>query len=144
MAATIGQLARSTGIEIFSLPVKGSTTITIGKGVEQDANGFAIAGTTGGTVALGLYTAIETVDNSAGADGAATVRVAGGNTYVYMEAGGAINFGHTVKFDASADCVATTSAPDTKTLGRYIAHENESLNPTDAADGDIIVVRLGL
>ena len=97
MAATIGQLARSTGIEIFSLPVKGSTTITQGKGVEQDANGFAIAGTTGGTVALGLYTAIETVVNS-GADGDATVRVAGGNTYVYMEAGGAINFGHTVKF----------------------------------------------
>lgn len=137
-------MARSTGIEVISLPVKASTTITQGKCVEADANGFAIAGTTSGTVALGLYCAIETVDNSAGADGALYVRVASGNTYVYMEAGGAINFGHTVKSDASADCVATTSAPDTKTLGRFIAHENESLAPTDAADGDVIIVRLGL
>ena len=54
MAATIGQLARSTGIEIFSLPVKGSTTITIGKGVEQDANGFAIAGTTSGLTTIDI------------------------------------------------------------------------------------------
>ena len=143
MAAAIGQLARSTGIEIISLPVKGSTTITQGKGVEADANGFAIAGTASGTVALGLYIAIETVVNS-GSDGDAFVQVAAGNTFVYCEAGGAINFGHTVKFDANADCVATTSAPDTKTLGRYICHESEENSPTDAADGDVIVVRLGL
>jgi hypothetical protein len=144
MVAQIGSFARSTGIEVISLPVKASTTITRGKGVEQDANGFAIAGTASGTVALGLYCAIETVDNSAGADGAKTVRCASGNSFVYMEAGGAINFGHTVKFDANADCVATTSAPDTKTFGRFIAHENESVTPTDASDGDTIIVRLGL
>ena len=35
MVATIGSLARSTGIEIVSLPVKASaTTITRGLGVE--------------------------------------------------------------------------------------------------------------
>lgn len=145
MAAAIGDLAKSTGIEIRSLPVKGSTTITTGKVVEADANGFAIAGTTSGTVEKGLYIAIETVDNSAGADGAKNVRVAAGNTYVYCEAGGAINFGHTVKSDGSANLVAATGVFAAEVLvGRYIGHENEELTPTDAADGDVIIVRLGL
>ena len=145
MAAAIGDLARSTGIEIRSLPVKASTTITTGKVVEADANGFAIAGTASGTVEKGLYVAVETVDNSSGADGDKTVRVASGNTYVYCEAGGAINFGHTVKCDAAADVVAATGVFAGEVLvGRYIGHENEDTNPTDAADGDVIIVRLGL
>jgi len=145
MAAAIGDLARSTGIEIRSLPVKAATTITTGKVVEADANGFAIAGTTSGTVEKGLYVAVETVDNSSGANGDKTVRVASGNTYVYCEAGGAINFGHTVKSDGDANLVAATGVFAAETLvGRYIGHENEDINPTDAADGDVIIVRLGL
>ena len=144
MAAAIGDLARSTGIEIRSLPVLAATTITTGKVVEADTNGFAKAGTASGTVEKGLYIAVETVDNSAGASGDKTVRVASGNTYVYCEAGGAINFGHTVKSDGAADLVAATGVFGAEVLvGRYIGHENEDINPTDAADGDVIIVRLG-
>jgi len=144
MVATIGSLARSTGIEIVSLPVKASTTITRGLGVEADANGFAILGTTAGIMSRGLYIAVETVDNSTGSDGDKTVRLASGNTYVYAEAGAGINFGHTVKLADDSTCVQSATAPDTKILGRYIAHENEDINPTDAVDGDVIIVRLGL
>mgnify|MGYP000052087208 FL=1 len=147
MAAAIGDLARSTGIEIRTLPVAASTTITTGKVVESDGNGDAIAVTTGGTLEKGLYIAVETVDNSAGSAGDKTVRVASGNTYVYAEAGDAIVVGHTVKSDAAADLVPVTGvfATDQTCVGRYIGHENEEgTGGTDAVDGDVIIVRLGI
>ena len=145
MAAAIGDLARSTGIEIRTLPMAGATSIVTGKVVMANSAGEALNGTTAGTVEKGLYVAVETVDNSAGAAGDKTIRVASGNTYVYCEAGGAINFGHTVKADASADLVAATGVFGAEVLvGRYIGHENEDINPTDAVDGDVIIVRLGL
>ena len=145
MAAAIGDLARSTGIEIRTLPMAGATSIVTGKVVMANSAGEALNGTTAGTVEKGLYIAVETVDNSAGAAGDKTIRVASGNTYVYCEAGGAINFGHTVKSDASADLVAATGVFGAEVLvGRYIGHENEDINPTDAVDGDVIIVRLGL
>ena len=145
MAAAIGDLARSTGIEIKTLPMAGATSIITGKVVMANSAGEALNGTTAGTVEKGLYVAVETVDNSAGAAGDKTIRVASGNTYVYCEAGGAINFGHTVKSDASADLVAATGVFGAEVLvGRYIGHENEDINPTDAVDGDVIIVRLGL
>ena len=145
MAASIGDLARSTGIEIRTLPMAGATSILTGKVVMANSAGEALNGTTAGTVEKGLYIAVETVDNSAGAAGDKTIRVASGNTYVYCEAGGAINFGHTVKADAAADLVAATGVFGAEVLvGRYIGHENEDINPTDAVDGDVIIVRLGL
>ena len=145
MAAAAGDLARSTGIEIRTLPLAGATSITTGKVVMANSAGEALNGTTAGTVEKGLYVAVETVDNSAGAAGDKTIRVASGNTYVYCEAGGAINFGHTVKSDASADLVTATGIFGAEVLvGRYIGHENEDINPTDAVDGDVIIVRLGL
>jgi len=145
MAAAIGDLARSTGIEIRTLPMAGATSILTGKVVMANSAGEALNGTTAGTVEKGLYVAVETVDNSGGAAGDKTIRVASGNTYVYAEAGGAINFGHTVKSDASADLVAATGVFGAEVLvGRYIGHENEDINPTDAVDGDVIIVRLGL
>ena len=145
MAAAIGDLARSTGIEIRTLPMAGATSIVTGKVVMANSAGEALNGTTAGTVEKGLYIAVETVDNSAGAAGDKTIRVASGNTYVYCEAGGAINFGHTVKSDASADLTAATGVFGAEVLvGRYIGHENEDVNPTDAVDGDVIIVRLGL
>ena len=145
MAASIGQLARSTGIEIVSFEVAASTSLTTGKAVALDANGRAVAATNSvGTIARGLFTAIETVDNSSGSAGDKQIRCAIGNTYVYMEAGGAIKVGEAVKADANSDAVAATGILAAEThLGRYIAHENESLNPTDAADGDTVIVRLG-
>ena len=145
MAAAIGDLARSTGIEIRTLPMAGATSIITGKVVMANSAGEALNGTTAGTVEKGLYVAVETVDNSGGAAGDKTIRVASGNTYVYCEAGGAINFGHTVKSDASADLTAATGVFGAEVLvGRYIGHENEDINPTDAVDGDVIIVRLGL
>jgi hypothetical protein len=145
MVAIAGQLARSTGIEIRSLGMKANESITIGQGVQGDANGNAEAGTTAGTIARGLFVAVETVDNTGGSANDLYIRVASGNTYVYTTAGGAIKVGEAVKFDASAEVVAdTTILAGEVAVGRYIAHENEEATPTDAVDGDIVIVRLGL
>ena len=145
MVATIGALARSTGIEIQSFNVASATTLTRGKLVALDASGDAVLATNSvGTIARGLFVAIETVDNSAGSAGDLQVRCAIGNTYVYVEAGGAIKVGEAVKADANSDAVvATTILAAEVHVGRFIAHENESLAPTDAVDGDVIIVRLG-
>ena len=145
MAATIGQLARSTGIEIVSFNVAASTSLTVGKLVALDGSGNAVAATNSvGTIARGLFLAVETVDNSSGSAGDLQIRCAIGNTYVYAEAGGAIKVGEAVKADANSDCVvATTILAAEVHVGRFIAHENESLAPTDAVDGDVIIVRLG-
>ena len=145
MAASIGQLARSTGIEIVSFNVAAATTLTVGKLVALDASGNAVAATNSvGTIARGLFVAVETVDNSAGSAGDLQIRCAIGNTYVYCEAGGAIKVGEAVKADANSDCVVATAILGAEThVGRFIAHENESVSPTDAVDGDVIIVRLG-
>ena len=146
MAATIGQLARSTGIEIVSFNVAAATSLTVGKLVALDASGNAVAATNSvGTIARGLFLAVETVDNSAGSAGDLQVRCAIGNTYVYCESGGAVKVGETVKADANSDAVVATAIFGAEThCGRYIGHENEEATPTDAVDGDVIIVRLGL
>lgn len=145
MVATKGSLARSTGIEVQSFNVAASTSLTAGKAVALDANGRAVAATSSvGTVARGIFIALETVDNSSGSAGDKEIRCAVGNTYVYTEAGGAIKVGEAVKADNGSDCVAATGVFAAEThLGRYIGHENEEKDPTDAADGDTIIVRLG-
>ena len=144
MAASIGQLARSTGIEIVSFDIAAATTLTVGKLVALDASGNAVAATNSvGTIARGLFVAVETQDNSAGSAGDLQIRCAIGNTYVYCEAGGAIKVGEAVKADANSDCVVATAILGAETyVGRFIAHENESVSPTDAVDGDVIIVRL--
>ena len=146
MAATIGQLARSTGIEILSFNVAAATSLTIGKLVALDASGNAVKATNSvGTIARGLFVAVESVDNSGGSAGDLQIRCAVGNTYCYVEAGGAIKVGECVKADTNSDAVVATAILGAEThVGRYVAHENESLAPTDASDGDVIIVRLGL
>ena len=145
MVAVKGTFARSTGIEVQSFGVTASTSITQGKIVEVDANGHVKTGTTSGTVEKGLGVALETVDNSSGSAGAKQCRVAVGNSFVYIESGGSIKVGHAVKCDSAGDAIANTGVFASETLvGRYISHADEILLPTNAVDGDTIIVRLGL
>ncbi len=136
MTATAGQLARSTGIEIQSFNVAASTSITRGQTVALDASGNAVKATNSvGTIARGLFVAIETVDNSSGSAGDLEIRCAVGNTYVYATAGGAIKVGEAVKADSASKVVAATGILAAEThIGRYIGHENEEAEPTDASN----------
>ena len=138
-------MARSTGIEIFTVAVAASTSITRGQTVALDANGRAILATnSAGTIARGLFIAIETKDNSSGSAGDLYIRLASGGTYVYATAGGAIKVGEAVKADANSKVVAATGILAAEThLGRYCGHENEENAPSDAVANDVVIVRLG-
>ena len=160
--AAAGDLARTAGVEVISRLCDG-TGVSKGDACHMTSAGLVEKGTTSGMSAFGFCVALE--------DGAASanVRVAIGNTYVYCTAGEAIVPFEAVDIDATAGRVGVNAEPagaslnaifdDTETqgeidlardyfgkhFGRYIGHQLELVgDPTDAADGDIIIIRLGL
>ncbi len=161
--AVIGDIGKTENIEVIQRGVKANTAITKGDICSFDANGYVRLALTTDWADVGFAVAIETAASTAG-DGGINVRLAVGNTWVYILAGGVIKPGNLVKFGSgvtgdtevlahtfAADVSATVSNVDANNakyafalaIGRYIAHENEEANATDAADEDTILVRLG-
>ena len=160
--AAAGDFAKTTGIEVISRK-SDATGCAKGDVVHFSTAGLAIKGTSSGTQADGYGVALEAV--AANADG----RFAVGNTWVYVIAGEAIIPFNSVDIDATAGRVgsndepadaslntifAETEAQDAidaardyfgKHVGRYMFHQLEEVgDPTDAADGDVIAIRVGL
>ena len=160
--AETGDVARTAGLEVISRK-SDATGCSKGDIVHFDTNGLAVKGTTSGTIADGFGVALE--DVAANGNG----RFAVGNSYVYVTAGAAIVPNQLIAIDATAGRAGPNNEPaaaalnaifsDTeaeaeidlvrdyfgKTVGRYIGHQTEIVgDPTDAADNDIIIVRLGL
>ena len=160
--AAAGDLAKTSGVEVVSRKSDG-TGCSKGEIVHFSTAGLAIIGTSSGTIADGFGVALE--DVAANADG----RFAVGNTWVYVLAGEAIIPNNLVDIDATAgragshaepgdsslnSIFAETEAEDAinlvrdylgKIVGRYMGHQLEEVgDPTDAADGDVIAIRLGL
>lgn len=145
MVASAGAFARSTDITVQQFKVKASTSITIGQAVALDASGHAeVATASAGDTAKGLFCALETVDNSSGSAGDKNIRVAGGNSFVYMTSSGAIKVGSTVKPANAGKVQADSTALGANViLGRYFGKENETV-PSDASADEVVIVRLGL
>ena len=160
--AEAGDLAKTSGVEVISRK-SDATGMAKGEIVHFSTAGLAVLGTTSGTIADGYGVALEAV--AANADG----RFAVGNTWVYVKAGAAIIPNNAVAIDATAGRAGPNDEPanaalnsifsDTeveaeidlvrdyfgKHVGRYIGHQLEEVgDPTDAADGDIIIIRMGL
>ena len=155
--AEAGDVAKTAGIEVISRK-SDATGCSKGDVVHLDTDGLTVKGTSSGTQAWGYGVALEAI--AANADG----RIAVGNTYVYAVAGEAIIPFNAVDIDATAGRVGshdkpavanTTTYTSTETdaavtyfdkiVGRYIGHQLEEVgDPTDAADGDIVMIRLGL
>ena len=160
--AAAGDLAKTSGIEVISRK-SDATGCAKGDVVHFSTAGLSIIGTTSGTQADGYGVALEAV--AANADG----RFAVGNTWIYVIADVAIIPFNLVKVAATAGEVqnsdepadaslntifAETEAQDAidaardyfgKAVGRYIGHQLEEVgDPTDAASGDVIIIRLGL
>ena len=166
--AAKGDIARTAGLEVIS---RKSDAVGCAKGeiVHFESAGLAVVGVVEtGTQALGYGVALEAV--AANADG----RFAIGNSYVHVLAGEAIvpfalvdidatdgrAGSHTRPVDSALNLtVANTTNMEAdlntamdgvrdyfdKVVGRYIGHQTELVgDPTDAADGDVIIVRLGL
>ena len=160
--AAAGDLAKTSGVEVVSRKSDG-TGCSKGQIVHFSTAGLAIIGTSSGTIADGFGVALE--DVAANADG----RFAVGNTWVYVIAGEAIIPNNLVDIDATAGRAGSHAEPadaslnstfsETETqdeinlvrdylgkiVGRYMGHQLEEVgDPTDAADGDVIAIRMGL
>lgn len=165
--AAAGDFARTAGMEVISRK-SDSTGCAKGDVVHFSTDGLTIVGTTSGNLDDGYAVALEAV--AANADG----RFAVGNSYVYVTADGAIKPYNLVKIAGTAGQIVALDRPgdsalnltvanttnmeadlDTaidaqrdyidKLVGRYIAHQLEEVgDPTDAANDDIVIVRLGL
>ncbi len=154
--AAKGDLAKTGGAEIISV-TSDATGFAKGEIVSFDANGLAQLADATHEIGQGFGVALETASANE-----TEIRVAIGNTYIYVLAGDAIKPNFLVDVDATdgragqhgntADVSSTVLFSDVnnvkdyfgRTVGRYIGHQLEELAPTDAADGDTIAIRLGL
>ena len=157
-----GTITRETIISTRRIPVKAATTITKGNVCEL-SSGYLINSPVAATVDVNHFVALETIDNSGGANGALTAPVAVSGHYVTVVADGAIQPGARVQVSGStAGQVITAAATITKQLGWYTGKEggvitkdsstpyaeefvdNGDFPPVACADGDIIEIYLGL
>lgn len=143
--AVAGQLGKTSNAEIISVDVAAATTITKGDVVTFSSGNAIVATTTENPRITGRGVAIETVAN-AGAAGAKQVRICRAGD-VYVTAGAAIVANSYLAVDATAGRVATATIAALADVGKwldaiYLGHEGEEANPTDAADNDVILIRL--
>ena len=147
MAAVAGDTGKTEGLVIVSVGVAASTTITKGEVVGFDAGGDCITATTSINIAItGRGVALETVDNSAGADGDLKVRICVAGQ-VYVLAGAVIESNEGLQVDATAGRVGPATIGATTEWNKYlqayyIGHENEETDGAVVADGDVILIRL--
>jgi hypothetical protein len=157
-----GTITRETIISTRRIPVKASTTITKGNVCEL-SSGYLVHSPVAATIDVNHFVALETVDNSAGANGALTAPVAVNGHYVTVVADGVIRPGARVQVSGStAGQVITAAATITKQIGWYTGKEGGVIDedsstpyqetfvdsgdfpPVACADGDIIEIYLGL
>ncbi len=154
-----------TLLSIRRLPIAASTTITKGEVVNPDTGGEIVTSTTGIVTEVPHYVALETVDNSTGADGDLFCPVAVPGHYVTVIADDTISPGERVVSSGSTAgqvvaYVAATHSID-QVVGTYFGKESGSIatggstpflesftdtadfSPADAADGDVIEILLG-
>ena len=157
-----GTITRETIISTRRIPVKAATTITKGNVCEL-SSGYLINSPVAATVDVNHFVALETIDNSSGANGALTAPVAVSGHYVTVVADGAIQPGARVQVSGStAGQVITAAATITKQIGWYTGKEggiiakaagtpfqetftdDSDFPPVACADGDVIEIYLGL
>lgn len=161
MAKAAGEIAKTINIEVQKCGLNASEVITKGDIVSFDASGEIIQSTAAKTIYEGFGIALET-KTGGGSDGAESVNVAVGNTYVYVLAGGNIFAYNLVKWSSltkvaahAAPALVAGSTPTSaevdavnnglrKIIGRYVGKETDTTVISDAVDGDTIIVRLGL
>jgi hypothetical protein len=146
-----------TQLSIRRLPVAASTTITKGNVIVEDAGGDYVV--SGAANASQNYVALETVDNSAGADSDLFVPVAVPGHYVTVIADGVIRPGEKVMTTVgTAGQVITHAGDDNLACGIYFGKEGGTIakggatpflesftddadfDPVNAADGDVIEI----
>lgn len=155
-----GTLTKTDGNEIVTRGIAATIVLVAGDPVTFDALGFVVKATNAvGNRADGLGMAIEDATGGV-SDDDVSIQIAMGNTYVNILAGAAIQPFKLLKVDsaskliehaqpANANAIFDETEIDAArdyyglTFGRYFRHPKEEKTPTDAADNDVIVCRLG-
>jgi len=157
-----GTITRETIISTRRIPVAASETITKGQVCEL-VGGYLKKSPTAATADVNHFVALETVDNSSGANAALTAPVAVSGHYVTVVADGVIQPGARVQVSGSTAGQIITSAGDIeKAVGWYTGKEggiiakaastpfqetftdDSDFPPVACADGDVIEIYLGL
>ena len=145
--AEAGDLAKTANSHIISVGVNTGEVIVKGDIVTFDANGFALQGTdTENPIITGRGVALEAVTGT-GSDGDDKIRIIVSG-YVYGVAGAAIKPNAALEVDTTAGRFQTATAMATIESNKWLLafYEGHQLEEdgaqTDAADGDIIAVRL--
>jgi hypothetical protein len=160
--AKAGQVARADGLNVANLKVKGLQNIAKGDYISTDVNGFAKQAATTDSRDRGFFIALEASDNSGGADGDKSVRVACPGSWVWGQLGGALKVGSLVKITSAtkviahskpANAAATYAAAETDaardyfglTVGRFYGKDAADVEsaPADGADTNIGLLHLG-
>ncbi len=145
--AEAGDIGKTSGSHVISVGVNTGEVIVKGDIVTFDANGFALQGTdTENPMITGRGVALE-AKTGTGSDGDDKIRilVAG---YVFGVAGAAIKPNAALEVDATAGRFQTATAMATIESNKWLLafYEGHQLEEdgaqTDAADDDIILVRL--
>jgi len=145
--AAAGDLGKTSGAHIISVGVNTGEVITAGAVVTFDSNGFAVLGVEAANcIITGRGVALEAVTGT-GSDGDDKIRILVSG-YVYCLAGAAIKPNAGLEVDATAGRVDTATVMATTEsnqwlLAFYEGHQlEEDGAQTDAADGDVVLVRL--
>jgi len=155
-----GTLTRTHNNEIITRGVAASEVLVIGDPITFDANGFMIKATDViGNRAVGFGMVLETVTGGT-SDADEIAQAAIGNTYVNIIMGGDVEPFELVKLNSSSKLIeqpfpANAAGPTNAEVdaardflglafGRYLRHPKEEKTPTDAANNDVGVIRLGV
>ncbi len=151
---------------IRRIGVAASTLITKGNVVEQDVGGDLIVSPTTQTAEITHFVALETVDNSSGADGDLSCPVAVAGHFVTVVADGAIFPGSKVVISATTAGQVILYVVATHTIDQVVGiywgkeggviakggstpfledfTDDADFDPVDAADGDVVEIELGV
>jgi hypothetical protein len=92
----------------------------------------------------GVYVALESADNTGGANGDKEIQVAGPGSHVIVTMGGAVDPGALIKVNASSQAIAGVAGDVEADLlvGRYLRHPGET-KATRSAANDLGIIVLG-
>lgn len=156
-----GTIVRETNISTRRIPVKGATTITKGQVCELSGGFLITSAAATATADVAHFVALETANNSGGADAAITCPVAVSGHYVTTTANAVIQPGGRVQVDgAIAGRVKAAAGTISTQCGTYFGKEggsvakggspnyietytdNQDFPPVACAAGDVVEVLL--
>ena len=137
-----GQVIRPGKHDVQSVPLS-NISVAQGDWLTTNVSGHLIALTSAGTTEKGVFMALESFDNSAGAAGAVSIQVAGSGSYVTAVMGTGVSPGSITELNGSnqLESAEVADIAAAKSIGTYKKLAGGQSVVTTA--GDIGVIHIG-